>query len=359
MKKEKVRKYKIIGMMSGTSLDGLDVAVCNFYLARKKWIFSIEAAKTYPYPATWKNHLATAHMLPAAELQALHARYGAWLGTRANEFIRQHSLQHVDLIASHGHTVFHQPERGFTFQLGDGNALHATTGLPVAFDFRSLDVVRGGEGAPLVPLGDQLLFPDFDACLNLGGIANISMDVRGVRKAFDICFCNMALNYLSAKAGKSFDKNGALARQGRVHPRLLERLQRLYRAPGNRRPSLGREGFENTLQILLDDDAITIPDKLHTVCASVAHEVRRALPASLRGRLLATGGGALNSFLIESIQSELPPAVQLVVPEKVVVNFKEALIFAFLGLRRTRGEINVLKSVTGAQRDSCAGVLIG
>ncbi len=346
--------------MSGTSLDGVDIAYCKFALTNKNWAFTIRQAQTYPYSPEWKNKLSTAHLLSSEALLKLHADYGKFLGQHCNQFIGQHKIKTIDLIASHGHTIFHQPKNKFTFQLGEGNAIHAATGLPVAFDFRSLDVALGGEGAPLVPIGDQLLFSDFDVCLNLGGIANLSMEVKGKRKAFDICFCNMALNYLSAKAGKDFDKNGTMAKGGLINNGLLESFEKIYQKGEKKRPSLGREGFEKDFLSLLDNESIPLNDRLRTACESIADEIVLSLPPSQkRIKLLASGGGALNHFLIGLIETKLPPKTKIEIPSKTIINFKEAMVFAFLGVLCKRNETNVLNSVTGATRNSCTGVLIG
>jgi anhydro-N-acetylmuramic acid kinase len=238
--------------------------------------------------------------------------------------------------------------------------MHATIGLPIVFDFRSLDVALGGEGAPLVPIGDKHLFSDFDVCLNLGGIANLSMDVKGKRKAFDICFCNMILNYLSEKAGKDFDKNGVMASQGKVNKSLLNSLQKIYHSNQKEKPSLSREGFEAEFQTLLDNESIPLHDRMRTACESIADEIGQSIPVSKKKtKLLASGGGALNKFLIELIESKLSSKTKVIIPSKTIINFKEALVFAFLGVLRLRGENNVLKSVTGASHNSCSGVLIG
>jgi len=360
METKKTHKYKVIGIMSGTSLDGVDISYCKLIHKKKKWGFEIRAAQTYAYSSEWKKQLSTAHLLSGEALSQVHAQYGKFLGQLCNQFIGQNKITAVDLIASHGHTIFHQPKNKFTYQLGDGNALHAATGLPVAFDFRSLDVALGGEGAPLVPVGDLLLFSDYEVCLNLGGIANLSMDVNGERKAFDICFCNMALNYLTSKIKKDFDEGGKLARQGSVNKNLLNRIEKNSKPLRGKRPSLGREGFEKEMQPLLDDESISLNDRLRTVCESIVDQIVQSVPSSKKKiKILATGGGALNSFLIEQLQSRLSLQKEVVVPDKTILNFKEALVFALLGILCKRNEMNVWKSVTGATRDSCSGVLIG
>ncbi len=346
--------------MSGTSLDGVDIAFCKFSFKKNKPSFSIEASKTFRYSDHWKSKLSEAHLLSGEELMQFHSGYGKFLGQLCNQFIEKNEIRNVDLIASHGHTVFHQPDNKFTFQLGNGNEIHAATQLPVAFDFRSMDVALGGEGAPLVPVGDKFLFSEYDVCLNLGGIANLSIDVKGERKAFDICFCNLALNHLALKAGKDFDAGGKLASIGSVNERLLNSLDIIYSRNQKKKPSLGREGFEKQIQPLLDDESIPLNDRLRTVCESITNEISFAIPyARKRTKLLVTGGGAHNKFLIELIQQKLQEKTKIIVPDKTIVNFKEALVFAFLGVLRLRNEINVLKSVTGASRNSCSGVLIG
>lgn len=360
MKSTLINKYDVIGMMSGTSLDGVDIAYCHFELNKKRWSFSIKAARTYSYSSDWKNKLSSAQLLSGEKLMELHSAYGNYLGELCHQFIKKNKLKKIDLIASHGHTIFHQPQNRFTFQLGDGNAIHSITGIPIVYDFRSLDVTLGGEGAPLVPIGDRLLFDEYDACLNLGGIANISVEMRGKRKAFDVCFCNMALNYLAGKIGKEYDESGEMSAGGKVNENLLREFQRIYSPDHGKKPSLAREGFEKKIQLLLDNETIPLNDRLRTTCESIAREIERVIPKQRkRLKLLATGGGAHNEFLIHLLNQRLSKKTEIIVPDKMTIDFKEALVFAFLGVLRLRNEINVLKSVTGAVRDSCSGVLIG
>lgn len=350
--------FRVIGLMSGTSLDGLDIAYCEF-TPGKTWDYSIVKAETLSYPPGWKKQLMRAHELSGEELAALDTRYGAFLGEACKAFVKRHRLK-PDFISSHGHTVFHQPGRGFTLQIGNGNAIHAASGLPVVSDFRTLDVARGGEGAPLVPIGDRLLFHDYDVCLNLGGIANISAEYRGLRRAFDVCFCNMAFNHLAAKTGKTMDKNGKLASRGQINHRMANQLKRFYASIERDRPSLGRELFEKRVKPILDNDAIPLADRMNTCVESAASEIVNAIRSISSGpRVLCTGGGTFNSFLLTRMLEYAGDDATLIVADDDVVAFKEALIFAFLGVLRLRGELNVLKSVTGASVDSCSGVLIG
>lgn len=345
--------------MSGTSLDGLDIAYCQFRENEKGWTYSIKKATTVKYTATWMEKLSTAHNLSGEQLAELDSAYGKFLGKTCDDFRKKNHLR-ADFIASHGHTVFHQPRKGFTYQLGNGNALHAACGLPVIFDFRSLDVMLGGEGAPLVPAGDRHLFGAYDVCLNLGGIANLSMDVKGARVAFDICFANMGLNYLMGKVGKEFDKDGAMSSDGIVNPSLLKELNKIYMSLHKRRPSLGREIFEQRVKPLLDMPGMRLKDKLRTFTASCVNEIALAiLSARSKPNVLCTGGGAFNSFFISQLLDVCGDEATLIIPDNDTIKFKEALIFAFLGVLRVKGEVNCLMSVTGAGRDSSGGMMVG
>lgn len=354
-----IKKYRMLGLMSGTSLDGLDLACVEFTFSRR-WTFRVLEAEVLPYNTKWSKRLAGAHNLSGEDLLALHGSYGRYLGEACEKFIRKKGIKHLDGIASHGHTVFHQPDKSFTFQLGDGGAIHAATGHPVIYDFRSLDVQLGGEGAPLVPAGDRLLFASADICLNLGGIANLSMEVKGRRRAFDICFCNMALNHLAKEAGKGYDEDGRMASKGNVIPELLDELTKAYEKVRKKRKSLGREFFEKAIQPLFDQPDYYVKDKLRTVIESITDEIERAIPAkSINLQMLTTGGGAWNRYLIDSLRDRLSGRVAVILPSRRIIDFKEAIIFAFLGVLRLRNENNVLSSVTQSRADSCSGVLVG
>lgn len=351
--------YKVIGMMSGTSLDGLDIAFCTFRKDKSGWNYKIEKATTLKYSQAWLKKLSAAHQLAGEELMELHTAYGLFTGEVCLDFIRRNKLK-PDFISAHGHTIFHQPDKNFTFQLGDGSAIHAATGIPVAFDFRSLDVALGGEGAPLVPAGDKFLFSEYDVCVNLGGIANLSRDIGKKRIAYDICFSNMGLNYLTATIGKEFDEGGKMASQGEINKPMLAKLKKIYHRFRKKRPSLGREIFEQQLQPLIDDHTLSLTHKLRTLTESAALEITDAiLSEGGNPRVLCTGGGAFNSFLISRLLEHCSDHATLILPEEEVVKFKEALVFAFLAVLKVRGEVNCLKSVSGATRDSSSGVMVG
>ncbi|MDX5347182.1 MAG: anhydro-N-acetylmuramic acid kinase, partial [Hymenobacteraceae bacterium] len=309
--------------------------------------------------ADWLSLLSS---LPAATAEALseadHA-YGAYLGTLVKNFINQHQLT-PDFIASHGHTIFHQPQRHISLQLGHGAYLAATAGLPTVCDFRTLDIALGGQGAPLVPIGDKLLFPEYEYCVNLGGIANLSCEINNQRIAFDSCACNMLLNTLAQQKGLNYDENGQLARQGQLHEPLFKKLNQAEYFFANFPKSLGKEWVDrHSLQHLTEAD-IPVEDKLHTACHHIALQLSQSLKAlsgKEKAKVLLTGGGAFNTFLVELIGQYLGDNFEVVVPEPELVNFKEALIFAFLGVLRWRNEVNCLSSVTGASKDNCGGAV--
>jgi anhydro-N-acetylmuramic acid kinase len=358
-KNKESNKYTVIGLMSGTSLDGVDIACCSFSKNDSGWSFQLLQAETLPYTTFWKKRLSNAHTLNSEALIELHSSYGQFLGALVHMFIKKHDLKKVDFLSSHGHTIFHQPSKKFTFQLGDGNALHHASGLPVVFDFRSLDVARGGQGAPLVPIGDKLLFGEYDVCINLGGIANLSMDVKGKRIAYDVCYANMGLNYLAQQVNKTYDRNGALAEQGEVNIPLLQALTKKYQSLRTARPSLGREGFEKFIQPLLSNKSISVNDRLRTFTESIVTEIAYAISTKKGNHVLLTGGGAFNNFLLYRLIEQVGDENFLVLPDEKVIKFKEALVFAFLGVLRVRSDVNTLASATQAQRNSSSGVMVG
>lgn len=342
----------VIGMMSGTSLDGLDLASCSFIRSENGWEFKLEATETIEYTQGWTERLSKAHQLSGEELIKLDRDYGNFLGEEASAFIAKHNLK-ADLISSHGHTVFHRPEKGYTLQIGHGANIVAKTNLPVISDFRSGDVALGGQGAPLVPIGDKFLFGDYNACLNLGGFANISFENNGTLKAGDLCPVNIVLNHLAQKEGFLFDEDGQLGEKGIINQELLNSLNKLefYTQPFPR--SLGREWIEGHIFPLLEKFPDTTFNQLRTFYEHIAVQIAPFINPG--NKVLVTGGGAFNRFLIEKINANTHAV--LVIPSDQLIKYKEALIFAFMGLLRWNGEINCLKTVTGASRDSSAGAV--
>jgi anhydro-N-acetylmuramic acid kinase len=339
--------------MSGTSLDGLDLAYCVFKKESDKWKFSIKEAITLKYDIEWTKKLKNAHTLSSASLLKLHNEYGTYLGHCVRDFARGKKITNLDFISSHGHTIFHQPENRFTFQLGHGAAIASATGYPVVNDFRSLDVTLGGQGAPLVPIGDKLLFSEYEYCLNIGGFANISYEHKGDRIAFDICPANIALNYLAGLYGKDYDEDGKIAAKGKVDKTLLNKLNALSYYKKAAPKSLGREWLEKEFLPIIDKTNLSNTDKMATVTQHIVMQIA-AVMNGRKASLLATGGGALNKHLIQQIKKH-SPQTKIIVPGKELVNYKEALVFALLGALRWRGEVNCLKSVTGASKNNSGG----
>jgi anhydro-N-acetylmuramic acid kinase len=425
--------YKVIGLMSGSSLDGLDIAYVHLQerlatrQAPKGWDFELVKADCYPYSDDWRSRLGTARGLSALDYQLLHVEYGRYLGEQVLRFVRENGLEYqVQLVVSHGHTVFHEVSRHMTAQLGDGAALAATARVNVVSDLRAMDVALGGQGAPIVPIGEMLLLQEYTLFLNLGGIANVSRaGARGTHVdagdgsgaggfvAFDVCPANRVLNELAADEGLPYDADGALAAGGSVDAELLERLNALpYYGRGYPKSLANEFGTETVLPLIREamkggagmrDGAagmrggsagesgggrLTTADALRTYTRHIAEQVGRAVRLLVTGagaagsvegftgmtersagaaegsagvgagRMLVTGGGAHNTFLIGQLREVLEDlGVEVVVPDAGLVDYKEALIMALIGVLRWREENNVLASVTGASRDSIGGAV--
>lgn len=345
--------------MSGTSLDGLDLCYCHIGHAKGNWSFEIIKSKSIAYSSAMQSELKDSIYLKAEDLLQFHNTYGTWLGEQAKQFIEAEKLD-IGYIASHGHTTHHRPENGLTFQIGSGQHLANASGHMVICDFRTNDVALGGQGAPLVPIGDQLFFEAYDFCLNLGGISNISLVQKGKRIAYDIGLANMILNHITRKVGLDYDDRGALARSGHIIEAMLKQLHALqyYLLPHPK--SIGYEWFVEEVVPIVEAYEDTTENLLHTavhhICEKIAQQVRLNGTKD-RHTLFVTGGGALNQYLIEVLSEKLAGHTEVIVPEREIIEFKEALVFALMGALRVEKEINVLKSVTGAKRDSSSGVI--
>ncbi len=349
-------RYELAGVMSGSSLDGLDVAHCVFTRTAQGWEYEIIKAETFTYPAGLREELHKLSQIPAEAFAHLSVRLGHYIGDTLKRFFSESEESRIRYIASHGHTAFHNPAEGYTCQIGDGASIAAITGIPTITDFRSMDVALGGQGAPLVPIGDALLFHQYEFCLNLGGYSNISWSEQGRRRAFDISPVNKAINLLARQIGRDIDFNGSLARKGNISPSLLAALNNLdyYRQPPPK--SLGDGWFNQQFMPLIHQHQdLSVADQLRTLYEHIALQLAahtRHLPP---GKMLVTGGGAHNTFLMEVLQHHTPH--RLIKPSPKVIDFKEALIFALMGLLRIRNENNCLASATGASRDNCGGVV--
>jgi anhydro-N-acetylmuramic acid kinase len=354
--------YRAIGIMSGSSLDGLDIAYVNLHETGGKWNYEIIAAVCYTYSAELKKELLHATQLSALDYQLLHTGYGQHIGEQVNQFIEAHGLHRkVDLIASHGHTSFHLPQQKMTAQLGDGAAIAAITKLPVINNLRALDVAYSGQGAPLVPIGEKLLFSEYDYFLNIGGIANITAKNKDGYIAFDVCPANKVLNMLAEEKHVEYDAEGRIAAQGVVDKNLLDELNGLAYYQQSFPKSLANSFGTEVVHSIIKKSGLVIEDALRTYVEHIAMQVAKALEtagASANSKLLITGGGAFNLLLLERLKSLLEKQlIELIVPDAKLVEYKEALIMALIGVLRWREESNVLSSVTGASQNSIGGSL--
>ena len=348
-------KIHAIILMSGTSLDGLDICYAHFEKNNfAQWNFEILIAETITYSKIWEQKLRDSFSISAPGLMELHSDFGFYLGQEVATFIDKNKISTVDVIASHGHTVFHQPNKKFTTQIGDGRAIKKLNKIPVVYDFRSQDVLMGGNGAPLVPIGDSLLFSKYAACLNLGGFSNISFDRNGKRLAFDICPVNIGLNKFAENLGQKYDEKGNIAKSGKVDKEVLYKLNLLDFYKLQSPKSIGVEWVNEHIFPILED--LSTVDALATFTHHSAEKIAEIADQFQLKNILATGGGVHNEFLIDLIKSKT--RTKIIIPTKNIVDFKEALIFAFMGVLRINDEINVLSSATGSFEDHCSGLLV-
>ena len=345
---------KLIGLMSGTSLDGLDIAFCSFFKNVDTWVYTINHTETIAYPEDLSDALKDAISFPEKHIKGLDKKLGYFFAEMLSDFINKYDIS-PDIISSHGHTIFHQPGKAYTLQIGNGEIIARETGITTINDFRTYDIKLGGQGAPLVPIGDELLFPEFVACINLGGFSNISFSKDKNRIAFDICPCNLILNKAASESSLGYDKDGEMARSGNVNVEILRELNALeyYHLPHPK--SLGLEWLKMHFFPILEKYNITETDLLATYSEHISSLIAGEINKLPEGKALITGGGAYNTFLIESIMSKTDQ--EIVIPDNQLIEFKEALIFAFLGLLRFRNEINILSSVTGSSKDHIAGTI--
>ena len=341
-----------IGLMSGTSLDGIDLVYIKF-LKNKHTSFEILHSETIAYAKEWKELLQQAISFSSEELFNLDGTYGKFLGNIIQNFIEKYKIKNIDFIASHGHTVLHQPQKGITLQIGSGEEIAKITKQKVVCDFRTQDVALGGQGAPLVPIGDALLFPEYDFCLNLGGFSNVSFRKENERVAFDICPVNIVLNFYANKIGLEYDASGKIASEGKINEQLLEQLNALdfYKTAAPK--SLGLEWVQKEILPLIDAYKITISSILSTFVEHIAMQIASVIKDS--NSVLITGGGVFNSFLMQRIEKH--SNIKIKQSSDALINYKEALIFAFLGMLKIDNQINCLKSVTGASKNHSSGVI--
>ena len=344
--------YHVIGIMSGTSLDGIDLAEIVFNISDdKKWSFEIITSETISYPSQWKQKLREAISFSEKQLDLLNREYTVHLSGVITNFIEKHKIEKLNAVCSHGHTILHRPENGLTLQIGNLPELAKLIGQTVVCDFRVQDVALGGQGAPLVPIGDRLLFDEYDYCINLGGFGNMSFDKDGLRIAYDICPVNIVLNIYAENLGLPYDDRGKIAASGVLDGSLLEKLNSLNYYTIRPPKSLGLEWVQKNILPILEASTLSIEDKLRSFTEHIAMQIGNQFRKD--ALVLVTGGGAYNDFLISRIHSY--KGLNIVLPSADLIGYKEALIFAMLGVLRLRGEINCLASVTGANRDHSSG----
>lgn len=346
-------EYYIIGQMSGTSLDGVDLVYVKIGF-KNDFYFELLNFETISYSSIWKQKLINGFKLSGNDLKKLDKDYGALLASIISEFISKNNIDNIDFIASHGHTIFHKPEKGYTLQIGNGPEIFNKTNIKTICDFRVQDVELGGQGAPLVPIGDKLLFSEYDYCLNLGGFANVSTEINMKRIAYDICPANIVLNNYVSKLGLEFDDKGKLASNGTINDSLLAELNQLDFYKQIAPKSLGFEFIETTILPMVDKYNLEINDILRTFVEHSAIQIATVLNKK-KGKCLVTGGGTFNDFFMKRM-SELTTS-ELIIPSQKIINYKEALVFAFLGYLKNLNEVNCLQSVTGASKDHSSGVI--
>lgn len=350
------KEYKVIGVMSGTSLDGIDLALVTFNY-NTNWTFKIDKAETISYSEEWVKQLKSLVNFSKTELERLDTDYTIYLANVISSFIEKNNLINIDAICSHGHTALHKPEEQLTYQIGNLSFLADEIEQTVVCDFRVQDVELGGQGAPLVPIGDQLLFKDYDYCVNLGGFANVSTEINTKRIAYDICPVNIVLNAYVSKLGLAYDDEGALASKGETNQDLLKALDNLQFYKETYPKSLGLEWVKAEVFPLINKTNLSIEDILRTVVEHVAIQVSKVVNATNNSSILVTGGGVFNTFLMDRIKNLSHN--NIIIPSKEIIEYKEALIFGFLGVLKLRNETNCLASVTGANKDHSSGKIFG
>ena len=346
-----VKKYSVLGLMSGTSLDGLDLAYCIFIKKNNSWKFELKTVEFIEYDFLWKKKI-TDLFYGNQNFQKIDLEYSEFISKSINKFIKNNNLN-VDYISSHGHTIFHEPNKGITKQIGRGDIIFERTKIPVIYNFREQDVKLGGEGAPLVPYGDSLLFSNYDSCLNLGGFSNISFKKNNKITAFDICPLNIVLNYLAEKKNMTFDRDGYSSSKGKINYDLLKKLNSIHYYKLTPPKSLAKEWLDKYFLFELNSFQLSIDDLLRTCVEHFSFQISNVFSDFEISNCLVTGGGVFNKFLISQIKSTTE--AKIIIPSKDIVNFKEAIIFAFLGLLRVRNEINCLSEITGSSIDHSTG----
>ena len=349
-----VKKYKTLGIMSGTSCDGIDMAFCEFWKEKKIWNYKLKNTLTIPYSKKWKKKLLNCNKINSYKLEKLDLDLGIFIAKSIKKFIAKSKIKPT-LIASHGHTVFHNPKDKISLQIGNPQIIFSKVKIPVVYNFRQLDILMGGQGAPLVPYGEKHLFNNYDYCINIGGILNITYLNKNKTIAYDVCPANLVLNYLSRKLKLEFDKNGNKASRGKLILELFNNLNALKYYKKKNPKSLDVIFVEKEIIPLLIK--YKVEDMLFTYTEHIAHQLNKSIKKK-NAKILVTGGGTFNEYLISRIKSLNDHNSNVLAPKKNLINFKEALIFGFLGLLRFLNKKNILKSVTGAKISTSSGIIV-
>lgn len=338
--------FKIIGIMSGTSLDGIDIAHCTFKESRD-WTYKIDKAITVQYPKKLKNKLKSSIELSGYDLIKLDHSLGEFIGLEINKFIKYNNLN-PELISSHGHTVFHNPKEKIGLQIGNANKILSIVKLPVINNFRELDIILGGQGAPLVPIGEKLLFKGYNYFINLGGILNLTkIDPRNMY-AYDVVASNLVLNNISNKLNLEYDHKGEIARNGKLIPKLFDKLNSIEYYKKNYPKTIGIEWINKNIYPTIYKLNYNLKDVMNTFSNHIAYQLIKNINGE-KNKILVTGGGAYNEYLIEKIKLYDNNKNEWIIPNDNLVNYKEALIFAFMGLLKRMNKQNILNDVTGCK----------
>ena len=350
----KIKKFNVIGIMSGTSCDGLDIAYCSYWMDNGKWQYELINKSFTPYDPVMSEKLLKSSKLSSYDLKKLDIELGELISTNILSLIKNHSIKPF-LISSHGHTVLHNPAEKITLQIGNPLIISNKTKIKVITNFRELDVLTGGQGAPLVPYGDKHLFSENDYCINIGGIVNISNLKSKIITAYDVCPANIILNKYSRAMGLEYDKNGSIASKAKKINSLFNKLNNLgyYNIDGPK--SLDIDLIEKEFFPLLKGYAHE--DILCTTIHHIAYQINKSL-GSKNNNVLLTGGGVFNTFLLKKIKSYNKLNNNFIVPNSDIVSFKEAIIFGYLGLLRYLNYENISKTVTGSKNSSSSGTII-
>lgn len=365
-----LKTYHAIGLMSGSSLDGLDIAYCRLDWdgkALSSW--ELLEAETLAFSDLWVRRLVALPQQNALTFAQSDIYFSYYMGELLNAFIKKQNIKQIDFVASHGHTVFHDPARRFSIQIGNGNALAATVGKTVICDFRMQDVAMNGEGAPLAPLADAYLFPGYDYYMNIGGIANISAKCSDRWVAYDFAPANQVLNFLAEKSDLKFDKDGEIARAGNVNAELLDSLQKLNFFGKEYPKSMSNEWIRTEVLPLFKGSGRSLEDQMRTAVElivstsfdAIALIQRQENKQSVSSEMLMSGGGCHNLFLVEKLKEKLSELnIEVQIPKKDIIDFKEAMLVALLGMFRLNAIPNSIPEVTGAKKATVnGGVYLG